>query len=175
MGLIGSSASMPIVTKLHINKLLQPLSIFSSHFNLATWVLNYVAYKYQCGLLLLFIQEMAIIYVPARLSMLSIFILFFCTTPPLALSLVFENLQLPPGVSGPESYAFKAIRKPKFGFLGVLYTGVYDGRILTSQGGTANFTDFAFTAPNRLALYIRFSITSLKSKGCFINETKHNK
>ncbi|KAK4567863.1 hypothetical protein RGQ29_003581 [Quercus rubra] len=81
--------------------------------------------------------------------MLSIFILFFCTTPPLALSLVFEKLQLPPSVSGPESYAFKAIRKPKFGFLGVLYTGVYDGRILTSQGGTANFTDFAFTAPNR--------------------------
>ncbi|KAM3703335.1 hypothetical protein ACJW31_04G088700 [Castanea mollissima] len=53
--------------------------------------------------------------------------------------------QLPPGASGPESYAFKA----KFGVLGVLDTGVYDGRILTSQGGTANFTDFAFTAPNR--------------------------
>ena len=118
---------------------------------------------------------MAIIYVPARLSMLSIFILFFCTTPPLALSLVFEKLQLPPGVGGPESYAFKAIRKPKFGFLGVLYTGVYDGRILTSQGGTANFTDFAFTAPNRLALYIRFSITSLTRKGCFIKETRHKK
>lgn len=142
---------------------------------MAAWVLKYVAYKYQCGLLLLFIQEMAIIYVPARLSMLSIFILFFCTTPPLALSLVFEKLQLPPSVSGPESYAFKAIRKPKFGFLGVLYTGVYDGRILTSQGGTANFTDFAFTAPNRLALYTRFSITSLKRKGCFIKETRHKK
>ncbi|KAM4114693.1 hypothetical protein ACJW30_04G088700 [Castanea mollissima] len=88
---------------------------------------------------------MAIIYVPTRLSMLSIFILFFCTTPPLALSLVFKKLQLPPGASGPEFYAFKA----KFGVLGVLDTGVYDGRILTSQGGTANFTDFAFTAPNR--------------------------
>ena len=134
---------------------------------MAAWVLKYVAYKYQCGLLLLFIQEMAIIYVPARLSMLSIFILFFCTTPPLALSLVFEKLQLPPGVSGPESYAF--------GLLGVLYAGVYDGRILTSQGGTANFTDFAFTAPTRLVLYIRFFMTSLKRKGCFIKETRHKK
>ena len=142
---------------------------------MATWGLNYVAYKYQCGLLLLFIQEMAIIYVPTRLSMFSIFILFFCTTPPLALSLVFEKLQLPPGVSGPESYAFKGIRQAKFGLLGVLYTGVYDGRFLTSQGGTANFTDFTFTAPNRLVLYIRSSITSLTRKGCFIKETRHKK
>ena len=118
---------------------------------------------------------MAIIYVPTRLSMFSIFILFFCTTPPLALSLGFEKLQLPPGVSGPESYAFKGIRQAKFGLLGVLYTGVYDGRFLTSQGGTANFTDFAFTAPNRLVLYIRSSIISLKRKGRFIKETRHKK
>nr|POE69135.1 protein strictosidine synthase-like 12 [Quercus suber] len=105
---------------------------------------------------------MAIICDPTRLSMLSIFILFFCTTPPLALSLVFEKLQLPPGVSGPESYAFKGIRQAKFGLLGVLYTGVYDGQILTSQGGTANFTDFAFTAPNIFATQVWEAIRGLE-------------
>uniref|UniRef100_A0A7N2MPJ1 Strictosidine synthase n=1 Tax=Quercus lobata TaxID=97700 RepID=A0A7N2MPJ1_QUELO len=90
---------------------------------------------------------MAIIYVPTRLSILSIFILFFCTTPPLALSLVFEKLQFATrGGPGP----LWPLPGSVPGLLGVLYAGVYDGRILTSQGGTANFTDFAFTAPTRL-------------------------
>ncbi len=90
---------------------------------------------------MLFIQDMAIVFLLTRVTVLPIFILFFCA-PPMALSLVFTKIPLPAGVTGPESFAFDSLG-------GGPYTGVSDGRILKYQG-RAGFTDFAYTAPTRL-------------------------
>ncbi|KAK9066608.1 hypothetical protein SSX86_013931 [Deinandra increscens subsp. villosa] len=56
----------------------------------------------------------------------------------------FSKLELPPGVIGPESAAFRGLILSEGPF-----TTVDDGRILKWQGPTVGFVDFAYTSPAR--------------------------
>ncbi|XP_076910013.1 protein STRICTOSIDINE SYNTHASE-LIKE 12-like [Bidens hawaiensis] len=57
----------------------------------------------------------------------------------------FSKLELPQGVSGPESAAFRGFLL----FTEGPFTSVYDGRIMKWQGPIVGFVDFAYTAPGR--------------------------
>ncbi|XP_076914406.1 protein STRICTOSIDINE SYNTHASE-LIKE 11-like [Bidens hawaiensis] len=57
----------------------------------------------------------------------------------------FSKLELPPGVSSPESAAFREFLLLTEG----PYTSVFDGRIMKWQGPNVGFVDFAYTAPGR--------------------------
>lgn len=52
----------------------------------------------------------------------------------------FQKIPLPPGVSGPEAFAFDSHG-------GGPYTGVSGGKILKYQGSELGFTEFAYITP----------------------------
>lgn len=78
---------------------------------------------------------------------LIVFMFFFCS---LLLVVVvsgnaypfFSKIQMPPGVTGPESAAFDAAG-------GGPYVSVTDGRVLKWDSTLNVFVEFAYTAPNR--------------------------
>ncbi|KAG5546538.1 hypothetical protein RHGRI_018652 [Rhododendron griersonianum] len=82
---------------------------------------------------------------------LIVFMFFFCS---LLLVVVvsgnaypfFSKIQMPPGVTGPESAAFDAAG-------GGPYVSVTDGRVLKWDSTLKVFVEFAYTAPNRLLKY----------------------
>lgn len=78
---------------------------------------------------------------------LIVFMFFFCS--PLLVVVVsgnaypfFSKIQMPPGVTGPESAAFDAAG-------GGPYVSVADGRVLKWDSTLKVFVEFAYTAPNR--------------------------
>ncbi|KAL3512326.1 hypothetical protein ACH5RR_025043 [Cinchona calisaya] len=78
------------------------------------------------------------------MAKLSIFVTLFFIPSLFALDpyTKFTQLNLPPGIIGPESVALDRLNQGP-------YTGVSDGRILVYKGPNIGFEDFAYTAPNR--------------------------
>lgn len=54
----------------------------------------------------------------------------------------FTQLNLPPGLVGPDSVALDRIGQGP-------YVDISDGRVLKYKGPSVGFVDFAYTAPNR--------------------------
>ncbi|KAJ0527534.1 putative strictosidine synthase [Helianthus annuus] len=78
-------------------------------------------------------------------SLLYAFVVFLCMAVGISGQYAkFSKLDLPQGVTGPESAAFRGIIFPEGPF-----TTVTDGRILKWQGPNVGFVDFAYTSPTR--------------------------
>lgn len=82
------------------------------------------------------------LYILITSAMLSIFIFLLCLPSGVLPFTLFNKLQLPSSITGPESLAFDLKGEGP-------YTGVSDGRVLKYQGPAVGFTDFAVTSPNR--------------------------
>ncbi|KAI3726820.1 hypothetical protein L1987_66626 [Smallanthus sonchifolius] len=78
-------------------------------------------------------------------SLLSVFVAFLYTLVVSGQFAKFSKLELPQGVTGPESAAFRGLLFLTEG----PFTTVTDGRILKWQGPNAGFVDFAYTSPSR--------------------------
>nr|XP_043616318.1 protein STRICTOSIDINE SYNTHASE-LIKE 11-like [Erigeron canadensis] len=74
----------------------------------------------------------------------------------------FNKLELPQGVSGPESAAFRGVLVFSEG----PFTTVTDGRILKWQGPNVGFVDFAYTSPQRTKQFCDGNTDSEKGPIC---------
>ncbi|KAI3785631.1 hypothetical protein L1987_44755 [Smallanthus sonchifolius] len=98
---------------------------------------------------------MATLQVLITSSLLSVFVAFLYTLVVVSGQFAkFSKLELPQGVTGPESAAFRGLI-----FTEGPFTTVTDGRILKWEGPNAGFVDFAYTSPSSL-LVVSFKFAS---------------
>ncbi|XP_076910007.1 protein STRICTOSIDINE SYNTHASE-LIKE 12-like [Bidens hawaiensis] len=82
----------------------------------------------------------------ATISLLSVIVAILSTFVVVSSQFAnFSKIELPQGITGPESAAFRGLLL----LIDGPYTSVYDGRIIRREFITGRFQDFAYTAPGR--------------------------